>query len=182
MKNSLKRTTSAQEAGFTLLEVIIALAIMVVAFTSILSVESGSINASARARQLNIVAMLAKGTMVDTELKLEGKTFEEAKKEEGGTYETPYQDYRWAATVKEIQFPQLNVSGASGSGDKKEEDKNPEGTTDIIGTMTKLVTKFLSKAVREVNVTVFWKKGTGEQKFTLSTYWVNLEQDFEVSE
>ena len=38
------------QAGFTLLEVIIAMAIMVIALASILDVESGSINASIRTK------------------------------------------------------------------------------------------------------------------------------------
>src|SRR6478735_4350708 len=81
--------------GFTLLEVIIAMAIMTLAFSSILAVEMGSINASARAKQMNIVAMLAKNQMVETEYKIEGKKFDEVKKEESGAFPSPYQDYTW---------------------------------------------------------------------------------------
>ncbi|MGK5090222.1 hypothetical protein WDW86_21955, partial [Bdellovibrionota bacterium FG-2] len=48
--------------------------------------------------------------------------------------------------------------------------------------VTKLLTKYLSKSLREVALTVFWKRGTGEQSFTVSTYWVDLTHEFELTE
>ena len=76
---------SNSNAGFTLLETMIAMAIMMVAFSSILMVESSSINSSMRTKQLNVVAMLAKNIMVESEYLFEGKTFDEFKKEETGS-------------------------------------------------------------------------------------------------
>lgn len=164
---------TAGEKGFTLLEVIIALAIMILALSSILTVESNSINASARARQMNIVAMLAKSKMVEVEYSLEGKTFDEVKKEDGGNFETPYEDFRWTRTITELEFPNLAPSGAQGGG-------GAEGSSDVTEMLTKLVTNFLSKAMREVTVTIFWRRGTAEQKFSVSTYWVDLNHEFEL--
>ena len=46
--------------------------------------------------------------------------------------------------------------------------------------LTKMMTNYLSKAVREVTVTIFWKKGSGEQSFTIATYWVNLNNEFKL--
>ncbi len=157
--------------GFTLLETMIAMSIMVVAFGSILMVESASINTSTKAKQMIVVAMLAKRTMIESEYKFEGKTFAEFKKEESGTFEEPWRDYQWTRLVKEIEFPQLAIG--SGSGD---------GETTAVETMTKLLTKFLSKAVREVTVKITWKKGSGEQSFAVSTYWVDLNHAMALSE
>ncbi len=168
-------TLLRNQEGFTLLETIIAMAIMVLALSSILAVESGSINASVRTKQMNIVAMLAKAKMVSTEHAIEGKSFSEYKKEDGGPFEAPYQEYRWKTVIKEVEFPTLSAGGGGG-------EKGAEGGSEIIETITKLVTKFLSKAIREVNVTVFWKKGSFEQSFVLSTYWVDLNHEFELSQ
>ncbi len=74
--------------------------IMVLAFASILAVECNSINATTRAKQMNIVAMLARNKMIETEYKIEGKTFDEIKKEEGGTFAAPYEIYRWKTEVQ----------------------------------------------------------------------------------
>ncbi|MCM2324121.1 MAG: prepilin-type N-terminal cleavage/methylation domain-containing protein [Oligoflexia bacterium] len=164
---------SKNAEGFTLLEVVIALAIMVLAFASILSVQSGSLNASARARQMNIVGMLAKTKMVETEYLIEGKTFDELGKEAGGVFSAPYEDYRWTTTIKEIEFPSLSMGGGQSGGS----DGGEQGMEMVTG----LITQFLSKAVREVTVTIFWKRGTAEQSFALSTYWVDLNHEFSLS-
>lgn len=170
MKHSRNRVS-----GFTLLETLIAMAIMVVAFASILAVESGSIRASEHAKQLNIVAMLAKNTMVDLEYKFEGKTFDEFKKEDSGTFDAPYENYQWKTEIKEIKFPNLNF-GSSGGANKNEENGDTEEM------LMKLITNFFNKAMREAVVTISWKRGTGEQSFTLSTYWVNLNNEFQLTE
>lgn len=177
--------------GFTLLEVVIAMAIMVIAFSAILAVEGGSINASTRAKQMNIVGMLAKNKMVETEFKFEGKEFTEVKKEEAGTFEEPYQDYQWKAVIKELKFPNLAaIGGGANAGGGGAGGANTGGTGSGSSTgqgqgadmVTRLVTNFLSKAIRQVIVTVSWKKGTATQDFSLSTYWVNLNYEFQLSE
>lgn len=179
------RNNSAEE-GFTLLEVIIAIAIMVMALGSILTVQSGSLNASAKAREMNIVAMLAKSKMVDIEGTFEGKPFNEVKKEDGGAFPAPYEEYRWTTLVKEIEFPNLSATAPTqGGGDSAgggESAGGGGGQPQAAETLTRLVTNFLSKAVREVTVTVIWKRGTNDQKFSLTTYWVDLNHEFSLSE
>lgn len=175
------RTVASDQEGFTLLEVIIAMAIMVIAFTSILTVESGSLNASARAKQMNIVAMLAKNKMVETEYEIEGKTFDEVSKESSGSFDPPYQDFSWQTTIKEVTFPNLALGQGSPEGGKSSNSQDSAGS-EMVTMMTKLVTKFFSKSIREVTVNISWKRGSGEQRYSVSTYWVDLNHEFELSE
>lgn len=156
--------------GFTLLEVIIAMAIMVITFASILTVEGDSINASTRAKQMNIVGMLAKNLMVETEYKIENTDFGEVKKEEVGIFDPPYEDYHWKREIRELKFPALTTSESSSSGG------------DMASILSKLVTQFFSKAIREVTIVISWKKGSKEQKFSLATYWVDLNYAFQLTE
>ena len=174
-----ERNRKFYSQGFTLLEVMIAMAIMTLAFASILAVEQGSINASARAKQMNVVGMLARNKMVETEFKIEGKTFEEAKKEDAGTFAEPYTDYRWKAVIKEMKFPELGMGSGSKDPGSKDQSGSQTQSSEMVG---KMITKYLSKAIREVNVTVFWKRGSGEQSYTLSTYWVNLNNELQISQ
>jgi prepilin-type N-terminal cleavage/methylation domain-containing protein len=169
---TLLGNTSDSLSGFTLLEVVIAMAIMVLPFASILAVEQGSINASAKAKQMNIVDMLARNQMVETEFKIEGKTFTEVKKEESGTFPEPYSDYRWKTVIKEIEFPKIGTGAAPGS----------QGQNQSAELLTKLITNFLSKAIREVTVTVSWRRGSGEQSYSVATYWVDLNYEFKITE
>lgn len=164
------------ERGFTLLETMIAMGIMLVAFASILMVQSGSLNASAKAKQMNIVAMLARNAMIEAEQTFEGKQFEEVDKEKEGKFPNPYQDFRWKRSIKEIKFPSLGIGGGKG------EKKDGEGANDKVEMLAKLFTNFLSKAVREVTVTVIWNRGSGDQSFAVSTYWVDLNHEFALSE
>lgn len=159
-------------SGFTLLEVIIAMAIMVVSFAAILAVQGGSMAATTRAKQMNIVGMLARNQMVETEFKIQGKKLDEARKEESGTFPPPYDEYAWKTEIKELKFPRLPF----GNGDS-----NSQGA-EAAEMLTKLVTNYLSKSLREVTVTVMWKKGGHPQTFSLSTFWVDLNHDFSLSE
>lgn len=164
-------------SGFTLLETMIAMAIMVVAFAAILMVESGSIKTTERAREMNTVSMLAKNAMIQAEFDTESKTFEEIKKEESGTFPEPYQDYSWTRKIKEIEFPNINMNPSQKQDSKDSDSGSSDVATDMI---TKLVTQHLSKAIREINVTISWKRGSGVQSYTVSTYWVDLNHEFQV--
>lgn len=174
------------ESGFTLLETLIAVTIMLIAFAAILGIQSNSINATIRARSVTVAAMLLKNEMVQTEYEIQGKSFDEVKKEEGGGFPAPFNnDYRWTRVVKEIEFPQLNISGSSGGSGKESggsSSKNQEGATEMIDLITKLVTQFLSKALREVTVTVYYKTSGKELSYSATTYWVDLNHEFQLSQ
>lgn len=168
----------SEESGFTLLEVIIAMTIMVLAFAAILSIESGGITAAEKTRQVNIVSMLARNKMIEMEYEIENKSFDEVKKEDGGDFQPPFENFRWTSEIKEVKFPALNLSGAASG----EEDKGgAKEVSDITTLLTKLITNFLSKSVREVAVTIYWKRPASEQKFTVSTLWVDLNHEFELT-
>jgi type II secretion system protein I len=162
-------------AGFTLLEVMIALAIMTVSFASILSIQSSSINATTRAKTVSTVAMLARNQMIEAEFKFQGKKFEEMKTEETGRFNPPFQDYEWKTVVKEVNFPNLTALEGGGSGSEKKAEST-EGSEQ----MAKMVTQFMSKALREVTVTVTLKQGGREQSYSLSTYWVDLNHEIQL--
>jgi hypothetical protein len=151
---------------------------MVLAFASIFAVESNSINATIRGKEMNIVSMLARNQMVDLEYKVEGKTFDEVKKDDGGQFPAPYEAYRWTSKIKEIKFPNLAPGGPGG--DKKGGEEG--GQNEIADMIMKRVTKYFTEAVREMTVTIFWKRGANEVSYSVSTYWVDLNHEFPTSE
>lgn len=177
---------SKGQAGFTLVEVMIALTLMALAFGTILTIQGQATKATERAQQAQTVAMLARNLMIDTELLMEGKAFNEVKEEESGAFEAPYQDYRWKREVKQIEFPSLNIAGGGGSqgssGGKSGDGASGSGgdnTGDMVG---KLVSTFFSKAMREIKVTVTWNVGGGDRSYVVSTYWVDLNHEFQLSQ
>ncbi len=163
----------AGSKGFTLLEVMIALAIMVVGLAAILMIQSNSIEATSRTQQINTVSMLARNLMIETELQIQGKTFTEVKEEESGNFPKPYEEFKWSRKVKEVQFP--NLGGGGG-------DQGGEGGANAAAEMiSKLVTNFLSKALREVRVTISWPRGKGEVSQEFTMYWVDLNHEFSLN-
>ena len=162
-------------SGFTLLEVLIALAIMTVMLTSIFLIQQSSIEATIRAQQMNTVAMLAKNLMIDTELAFQEKAFADLKEEEKGQFPAPHQDYTWERKIKEIEFPNLGMG--AGGGEDGAEGANPQSEM-----LSKLVSNFLSKSIREISVTISWRKGSGTQNYAVATYWVDLNHEFSLTE
>jgi general secretion pathway protein I len=164
--------------GFTLLETMIAVAIMVMGFSAILMVQSSSLNTSMKAKQLNIATMLARNKMVETEKEIEGKTFDETVKEKKGEFKEPFNEYSWTQEIKEIEFPDLLGAAASSGEASGEGGENTGGP--MVEKVTQMITKYLSSSIREVHVTINWKRGEGTQSFKLVTYWVDLNRDMEL--
>ena len=133
---------------------------MTLAFTAIFSVELSSISASSRAKQVNIVAILANNLLVDSEYLMEGKAFNELKTKDAGVFERPFEKYRWTREIKTIKFPSLTGNANSG--------------TQIMSQLSGAVTTYISEALREVALSVIWTAGKTEQTYSLSTYWVDL--------
>jgi prepilin-type N-terminal cleavage/methylation domain-containing protein len=174
---------SLRNAGFTLLEVMIAMAIMTVAFASILVIQSSSLNTSLKAKQQNVVSMLARNALTQTEVLLSGKSFSEVPTELVGQFEDPFQDYSWERKIKEVKFPNLQaLLSPEGGGEDGKSGDGAEGRNDVSTEMMgKLVTTYLSKALREITITVKWKKGKGEQSYSVGMYWVDFETPFQLT-
>jgi prepilin-type N-terminal cleavage/methylation domain-containing protein len=174
-----KRSVRLLQGGFTLLEVIIAVAILTLSLGAILSLQSNGIEATIQTKRLNQIAMLARSKMTEIEADLEGKAFSEAKTEQSGQFAAPFQQFGWKAEIKEIEFPNLSFNSG-----KKDEKESQGGQSEMLEMMTKAVTKFLSKSLREVSVSITWKEGNStakEQKFTVATYWVDLNHEFDLT-
>lgn len=166
-------------SGFTLLEVLIAMSIMVVAFTSILSIQSSNLRSSAKAKRMNIIGMLARNALIQTEIEIKGKKFSEIPEEANGKFETPYEEFTWVRKIAKVEFPTISFNGGKkeGEGDSKGE----EGSDSTTDQLAQMVSKFLSKALREVSITVIWNAGKFEQKYNVSMYWVDLDTELSIS-
>lgn len=107
--------------GFSLLEVMVALAIVAIALTTLLSLGTRSINAQSEIQKITHATMLAERTMSEVEiLYAQGR---EGELMLGGVYEEPFQDYRWEINYSGTILPavqQVDVSVFWGSGERME--------------------------------------------------------------
>lgn len=170
--------------GFTLIEVMIAIGILAIGIGAILVAENNSLDVTLRAKRMTTVAMLAKNALIEAEREIEGKAFTEIKTESNGTFDAPFSEYRWERKIKEITFPNL-LDPTSGGGDPAAAAKDKGGvqvTDPGVERVVKIATQYLSKASREIAITILWTEKKEPQKFSVSQYWVDLNHEFKLSE
>jgi general secretion pathway protein I len=85
--------------GFTLLEVMIALAIVSVALVSLLALANRSIGVQSRLERLTQATLLAQRKMGEVEAA--GKTDAVAAQATQGSFEPPFEEYRWRLAFEE---------------------------------------------------------------------------------
>jgi len=147
--------------GFSLLEVMVAVAILAVALTTLLTFSGNTMLKSGRAEKLTIATMLARQRMGEIEIELEKskqkKEFPDERSEDG-TFDEPYEDYRWKTEIRRVEIP-APVTGEEGN------------IQDMIG---KQLTKEIAKTVRELKLTVLWDDAGEEQSIDVVTHIVKL--------
>lgn len=113
-------------AGFTLLEVLISMAILALALTTIAGINANSFEESNYARWVTVGTLLARSKMIDVEEQLRKDGFGDSDKEYDGDFsEEGYPNMKWTATCRkvEVDVGQL-VGGLFG------EDVSPEALPD----------------------------------------------------
>lgn len=94
-----------ENRGFTLLEVMIALAIVSIALISLLSLGNRSVAAQNRVQRVTQATLLAQQVMAETEISSrQGKL---ARQRQEGRFAAPYADYRWRLDFAETPLPSV---------------------------------------------------------------------------
>ena len=114
-------TEGNRNAGFTLLEIMIALAIVAIALVSLLGLANRSIAVQERLQRMTRATLLAQEKMTEIELAAEAKTlvFEPAE----GVFAEPFSDFRWRLEFIETPLPvvtQVTVTVAWGAEERNE--------------------------------------------------------------
>ncbi len=120
-------------SGFTLLEVMIAVAILGLSLTAIFSSEVGAANVAARARRQNTAVSLARCKMGEIEelIAIEGLPLVEKKDTDGCCEHAPVEGYECDWIVERIILPELG--GDEEDGDDDEEERGASETpTELI--------------------------------------------------
>jgi general secretion pathway protein I len=103
----MRNTEGPDPKGFTLLEVMIAVAILALVIVSLLGLKNRSMQDVLKAERITTATLLAKRMMNEALIKTplvlaadEGVFSEDL-------YGVVYKDYRWKKTVSETQFPEV---------------------------------------------------------------------------
>lgn len=181
---------ATRRRGFTLLEVMVALAILSGALLAVSEIVGGSLRNQVRAGELEVATLLARGKMAELEDRFEEKGFRpDAESDEGTFEEEGHPEVRWrleVAVPPQDLAPEGLVRALLGS-DQGLAELLPSPTeapqlAPVQGPMAALLQNALlqlaeqvKRGVREVRLTVSWPGGKGEESFTVRTTMVVLQ-------
>jgi general secretion pathway protein I len=154
--------------GFTLIEVLVALMIVSAAIMASASLWSGNFTTMRKSSLNYDVATILERKMVEIEAKYKDKPLTEVPEEESGDFGSEYPQFRWKMKSREMEFPDLTpiIMG-----------QNEEPNEQLLS-MIKQMTEYLNKAIKEVQVSVFVKRGKREMEFTATQYFVDYTKEF----
>lgn len=180
-----RRTSSrvrSSRAGFTLLEVMIALAILAVSLLILVSAQSSAARMSAQADRILVGSMLARARLAEQVLTLEKDGFSEQEElDDDGDFEDAfpgaYPEFRWHVKVRKVEVEDISrvldtaqSAGADMSGEDGESGADKSNNNSQMDSIMQTVSQTLAERVREVTVKVEWNEGDGVDDVTLVDY------------
>lgn len=147
--------------GFSLIEVMVAIAIMAVAFTAILNFQGQALFMVGRGQRITQATFLARQKMGELLLQIEKeyktqRVFPEDKSE-SGNFDRPHEKYKWEWTIRKVGIPM--PGGEAGA---------PEAA------MFKMVSDQIKNSVREIKLVISWGEGEKERSIDVVTHITKL--------
>jgi general secretion pathway protein I len=188
--------------GFTLLEVMIAVAILGLSLTAIFSSEVGAANVAQRARRQSIAATLARCKMGEIEqlISIEGLPLIEKSDEDSCCEHAPVEGFECDWIVERIILPEFGADEEGAEDDERtDRERSNEELTDTLDELQQeggappeviageagnlavlalqlafpILKPFLEEQVRRATVTVRWNEGGKERGFDVIQYLVS---------
>jgi prepilin-type N-terminal cleavage/methylation domain-containing protein len=161
-------------SGFTLVEIMIALSILVVGLLSLYTAQGNSLRAGGHGEKLQTASLLAKQIMTEKMLEVErdlakGK-FPDDKTEESGEFEAPFQEYRWQYLVRQVDIPVAGEAEMEAPGAIQDNTTTTDIPANAQRSLAQVVTKKLSESLRELTVKVVWEELGEEQSLIVTTH------------
>jgi type II secretion system protein I len=164
-------------AGFTFIEVLVAMLIFVMAVVVSLSVTDGSVRATNDTKEISTATWLLQNVMVELETKLETEGFDKGcEKKHAAKFEAPYQNYSWLTTCDEIDY-QLSQTAAQLAQQKPDQGSDDANQENLIAKfILQNASDYISKAIRELHAEVTWTHGKLVRKIDLTTHIARYDQ------
>jgi general secretion pathway protein I len=191
---------SRLRSGFTLLEVMVAVAILALALTAIFASQAGSIKVAHRARKTTMAALLARCKMGEIEEQIfeEGFPALELSGEDGCCEDAEVDGFTCDWVVESVVLPEPGLgedeedpmAAAAGAAGAEGEPPTAESVEAMLGgdaaggmggdMLTEMALSYaypilkpaLEQQVRRAKVTVFWHEGDREHSFDVVQYLV----------
>lgn len=182
-------------AGFTLLEMMIAMAILAGSITWLIVGFSRNIRAENHAKLMTTATFLARGKMTEFEDELYEKGFGEFEKELSGTFEHKgFKRFTWNVVVDKVELPNpadlQNALGKANEAKAALTGQDPSQTSSSSTTSSTsqnpmsmgaaamssqfgIIKDVLQQGIRRVTVKVLWNEGRKPYDVTVIAYYVD---------
>jgi general secretion pathway protein I len=177
--------TARRAPGYTLMEVLIALAVLALGLTVLLGTQAGAARMSERANGMALAGMLARSKMIDVEYQLLSDGFSDMTETFDGDFrDEGFEDMEWEALVEVLEItPEAQESfnaqiyeqlfGAGDSGGALAGATGVSAFMPMVMAMVPDIMNQVSSRARKVTLTVTWGDGDGELSLTVQQYVVN---------
>jgi general secretion pathway protein I len=164
--------------GFTLLEIMVAIAILSMTLVVLLSIITNNVRATNHAKMTTAATFLARTKMVDLEDQILDQGFIDTTDTASGTFkEVGYPQFSWESVIERIELPADMGQQAKDQAVTQQQDaKDPMSM--LTGFMGGMMSSFiepvrigLQESVRKVTVRIYWNEhGRKEQSFEVVQY------------
>ncbi|MEZ4384007.1 MAG: type II secretion system protein [Nannocystaceae bacterium] len=171
------------EGGFTLLEVMIAVAILGVSMTSLLTSQVASVRATRYAQAVTSVAYLAEYQLIEVEWLMEkdGGWVREDRTYEGSFSDLGWPDVRYECIVDFIELPEYSKLRAAKDAAARETDGQSgvyyksagDQAFTALGLVWPMVKIAIENSIRKVTCKVKWKIEKHKHEMEVVTFWTD---------
>jgi len=187
----VKCSASQAQRGFTLVEIMIALAILSITLVAVYMAQGDSLRASGRAEDIRTASLLARQKMtekmIDLQKDIDKGKFPDDQVNDQGAFDAPFDKYRWEFAVRKVEIPlagsppdQGNGAPPPGGGPTtstgKEAGAANQAPASAQANLAQMVQKKISESVREISTKVIWEELGEEQSLVVTTHISKLQQ------
>ena len=161
---------SRKTDGFTLLEVVIALAILALQISVLLQVQASSLARAAKTRDMTIATMLARAKLMDIEIELQREGFVSGEHSDTGNFsDEGHPEIRWESRVVELQLDLSLMNQICGLSGEEGAQTECDGLLGALGAPLQGVADEIGQSMRLVELDVRWPDGRAEESIAVRT-------------
>lgn len=163
--------------GFTFIEVLVAMLILVIAVVSAVDIGRGAVRATKDSKEYSVANWLLQNTMVDLETRLETEGIDKGcEKKKEGKFNPPYDKYRYIHYCHEIdmRLSQTAAQTMRAQSEGKEDEANKEDA--ILKLILDTASDYMTKSIRELHTEVLWTDIKQQKKVSATTHFVKYDQ------
>lgn len=169
--------------GFTLLEVMIAVAILSISLTSLLSSQMTALKATRYAQGVSAAAFLAEQQLIEMEWQLRRDGWSDFDQElEGDFSEQGWDDITYKCIADKIELPEYSqiqaMVDAGGSDDGSQDGVQDAGEQafGMLGMVWSIVKSAVEESIRKASCTVYWQDGAITYDVQVATFWTDMDR------